>query len=235
MSRYGFIPAQDCGVKKLGLVNYITAPPETCDPNCPFKNNGCYAENAPMVWRWIDQQSGKSRHSVSYNDMLIKLSRVPKTQLIRLFVAGDFARNGTGGPNEIKAREIRKVCRGKKTWGYTHHMPYRNNLSWGNTLLELNAADDFTVNISCEDETQLDQFMAEGHACVITVPSTETRYGWRTAAGNRVRVCPNQTHGVTCEQCQLCQKRPADLAIAFLGHGTRKKTIDKVLTHTTHL
>jgi len=72
--------------------------------------------------------------------------------------------------------------------------------------------------------------MADGISCVITVPSTETRKQWRTKAGNRIRVCPQQLYdNVTCEMCMLCHSRPDDMAIAFKAHGTRVKKVNSTL------
>jgi len=106
MSNYGFTPAADVRIRKLGHMAYTTAPPRNCDPECPFKNNGCYAENPPMVWRWLDQQSGKSRHSVTYPQMLSNIRRMPYGSKLRLWVGGDFPRNHAGGADCSKATQI---------------------------------------------------------------------------------------------------------------------------------
>lgn len=229
MSNYGFIPAMDCGNKKLGKVNYTTAPPRNCPPTCVFKNNGCYAENAPMVWRWVDHQSGKSRHSVDFKQMLTKLGQIPRGDKIRLWVAGDFPTDSYGKPDCNKAVQIATRCIGKDAWTYTHHRPWAGKGNWGSTVRNLYPTG-FVINISCESEDEVDAYIADGLKPAITVPSTETRKQWRTKAGNRVRVCPQQLHeGVTCEKCMLCHQRPDDMAIAFLSHGTRKKRVNSTL------
>lgn len=229
MSNYGFTPAADVRIRKLGHMAYTTAPPRNCDPECPFKNNGCYAENPPMVWRWLDHQSGKSRHSVTYPQMLNNIRRMPHGSKLRLWVGGDFPRNGTGGADCGKATQIAKSCSGKQVIVYSHHQPWSGNGAWGATVRNLTATG-FRINISCETESQVDTHIADGISCVITVPSTETRKQWRTEAGNRIRVCPQQLYdNVTCEMCMLCHSRPDDMAIAFKAHGTRIKKVNSTL------
>ena len=231
MPNYGFVPASDARNKKLGHMAYISAPSENCDDNCPFRGDGCYAENPPFSWVWDKHQSGVSRHSVNYAQMLNNVRRMPRGDKLRWFVGGDFPKNGTGGVDCIKATQIAKASIGKKTIVFTHHQPWSGNGAWGATIRDLKLVNGFQVNVSCESERQVDAYIADDIDCVLTVPSTETRKQWRTAGGNRVRVCPQQLHeGVTCEQCMLCSSRPDDMVIAFKGHGTRVKKFNQVLT-----
>ena len=229
MANYGFVPASDTRNKKLGHMAYISAPASNCDDNCPFNHGGgCYAANPPFSWIWGKHQSGVSRHSVSYPQMLTSVRQMPRDSKLRFFVGGDFPKNGTGSVDCIKATQMAKASIGKKTIIFTHHQPWSGNGAWGATIRNLKPIG-FQVNVSCESEQQVDAYIADGIDCVLTVPSTETRKQWRTAGGNRVRICPNQvTNGaVTCERCMLCNSRPDDMAIAFKGHGTRVKRFDQ--------
>lgn len=229
ISNYAFIHKSKASNKKLGSMSYTYAPPINCDPECPFKNNGCYAENPPIVWQWVNHQSGKSKASCTYPQMLSSIRMLPAGDKVRLFVGGDFPRNGTGGADCSKATEIAKNSAGKKVIVYSHHQPWSGNGAWGATVRNLKLTG-FNINISCESEQQVDAYIADGISCVVTVPSTETRKQWRTTAGNRVRVCPQQIHdGVTCDSCMLCHDRPHDMAIAFKAHGSRKKKVNSTL------
>ena len=208
---------------------YISAPSDNCDDNCPFKGDGCYAENPPFSWVWDKHQSGVSRHSVSYAQMLTNVRRMPRGDKLRWFVGGDFPKNGTGSVDCMKATQMAKASIGKKTIIFSHHQPWAGNGAWGATIRNLKPIG-FQVNVSCESEQQVDAYITDGIDCVLTVPSTETRKQWRTAGGNRIRVCPQQLHeGVTCEKCMLCNSRPADMAIAFKGHGSRVKKFNQAL------
>ena len=229
LKNYAFISKADACNRKLGGMAYTYAPSINCDPECPLKNAGCYAENFPLVHQWLKHQSGQSKASCTFPQMLTSIRRLPKNDKVRLFVAGDFPRNGTGGADCGKAVEIAKSAHGKKAIVYSHHQPWSGNGAWGATVRNLRTTG-FNINISCESEQQVDAYIADGISCVITVPSTETRRQWRTAGGNRIRVCPQQDHpGVTCEVCMLCHKRPDDMAIAFKAHGSRVKTVNSTL------
>jgi hypothetical protein len=229
LANYAFIPKANSSNRKLGAMSYTYAPPINCDPECPLKNAGCYAENPPIVWQWVNHQSGKSKASCTYPQMLTSIRRLPHDDKVRLFVAGDFPRNGTGGADCSKATEIAQNSRGKKVIVYSHHQPWSGNGAWGATVRNLRTTG-FNINISCESEQQVDAYIADGISCVITVPSTETRRQWRTASGNRVRICPNQIDkAITCEMCMLCHQRPDDMAIAFKAHGSRVKTVNSTL------
>ena len=222
---YGFVPASDTRNKKLGHMAYVSAPAKNCDDGCPFKDGeGCYAENPPFSWIWAKHQDGRSRHAVTYKQMLSSVRQTPRRSKLRFFVGGDFPKNATGSVDCSKATQIAKASVGKDIIVYSHHQPWQGNGAWGATIRDLKAID-FRVNISCETESQVDAYIADGIPCVLTVPSTETRRQWRTVDGNRVRVCPNQLHPdvVTCDKCMLCSKRPDDLVIAFKAHGTRVK------------
>ena len=225
---YAFIPKANAAIKKLGCVNYTYSPSYNCDDNCVFKNNGCYAENAPVSWRWADYQAGKSKYCVTWDDMLNNIRRLPRNDKVRLNVAGDLPKDILGNPDETKVKQLAKHADGKQVWTYTHHLP-KHNSSWNDTIRDVFWGG-FVINISCESEAQVDAYIADQLQPVITVSSTETRKQWRTAGGNRIRVCPQQLHeGVTCEQCMLCHMRPDDMAIAFKAHGSRKKTVNSTI------
>ena len=225
---YAFIPKANAAIKKLGCVNYTYSPSYNCDDNCVFKNNGCYAENAPVSWRWADYQAGKSKYCVTWEGMLKSIRQLPRGDKLRLNIAGDLPRKN-GKPDEAKVVQLANSIAGKNAWTYTHHLPWSGNGSWGATIRNVFWGG-LVINISCETEAQVDAYIADQLQPVITVSSTETRKQWRTAGGNRIRVCPQQLHeGVTCEQCMLCHMRPDDMAIAFKAHGTRKKTVNSTL------
>ncbi len=83
------------GNKKTGVMLTTRSPRNTCPDDCGLKSNGCYAENAPIVW-WWDKQDKTEK------DMLDAIRRVPKNHLWRHNEAGDFVSrrvNQNGGWN----------------------------------------------------------------------------------------------------------------------------------------
>ena len=97
------------------------------------------------------------------------------------------------------------------------------------SLLKTANKQGFTVNISTESEAAADNAVLNSLPAVIVVKSTEKRRFWFTKNKNKILVCPAQTRGINCIDCQLCQHRPKNLIIAFLAHGNMSKLIDKIL------
>ncbi len=229
-SFYGFISASDANNKKLGNVNYVYGPPENCSDSCPFKGNGCYAENAPMVWVWKKIAAGLFKSSVNWDQLISKVRAIPRGDKVRLWVAGDFPQ-WHKGVDTSKATELGNALHGKKAWAYTHHHPRKNERGGWAGLIRHYLERSFTINISCERPEHVDEYMSQGLPCVIAVPSTTNkRQQWRTPGGFRVRVCPNQVdESIRCDRCMLCHKRPADMAIAFIAHGTKRNDVNAAL------
>ena len=224
------MPAADAKNGKLGNVNYVYGPEENCADSCPFKREGCYAKNAPMVWVWNDITAGEHKRSVTWEQLISALRRIARGDKVRLWVAGDFPQ-WHKGVDTSKATELGNALHGKKAWAYTHHHPKKNERGGWAGLIRHYLERCFTINISCERPEHVDEYMSQGLPCVIAVPSsTDPRKQWRTPGGYRVRVCPNQIDkSIQCDRCMLCHKRPADMAIAFISHGTKKKKVDAAL------
>ena len=235
MNLYAFTPAHINRNKKTGPIVKCSAPAINCPDSCPLKGNGCYAENFPLALQWLKQQAGTSPWSCTWEGLLGKLKRVAKHAKVRMWEAGDFPVTVTGAMDPLKLLQLTEALRGKRAWAYTHHIP---GLIGDVTADFIRSARSrgFTINLSFDNkEVVMDAYMNQGHSCVLAVPSTETRRGWRTPGGNRVRVCPAHFRPgeVSCASCDLCHTRPADLAIAFPAHGTKAKSADQVLTGAT--
>lgn len=224
------MPAADATNRKLGNVNYVYGPEENCADSCPFKAAGCYAKNRPMVWVWDKITAGKHKRSVNWNQLLSKVRAIPRGDRLRFWVAGDFPQR-RNGVDVTAATALCNAAHGKKAWAYTHHHPKKNERGgWAGTIRHY-VGRGLTINISCERQEHLDEYMSQGLPCVIAVPSTTNpRKQWRTPGGHRVRVCPNQIDKtIQCDKCMLCYQRPSDMAIAFIAHGTRYKAADAAI------
>jgi hypothetical protein len=126
---------------------------------------------------------------------------------------------------------------GTMVWGaklrpftYTHHVQSADNLDavkWCN-------GSGFTVNLSCDSETQASRRHREGFAAVCVVPSDDARRSWIDEHGTRFQTCPAQLKdGITCQTCQLCTKADRACVVAFRSHGASRKRVDRRLSSVT--
>ena len=227
---YGYMPASDSTNRKIGHAHVVYAPAANCPSTCGLKGAGCYAENAPLKWVWDKISSGEHKRSVTWAELLRALMKIARGEKVRLWVAGDFPTEKNGSVDIQKAFDLKRVLYGKRAWAYTHHVPNKKTVTWLGAIKLW--AGDFTINVSVDNrEDHVDELIGMGVPAVIALPSTETRRQYRTAGGNRIRICPQQiASDVTCEKCMLCHQRPRDMAIGFISHGTKKKTADLALT-----
>jgi hypothetical protein len=180
----------------------------------------CYAAAGKLAIHW--GKVSKGERGTGWREFLAKISALPAGKFWRMNQAGDLPHTA-GRLNATFLRGLTAANQGRKGYTYTHHALTPENLE---LLREANAGG-FTVNASTESERAADAAVAAGLPAVMVVPSTEIRKQWRTAGGNRVRVCPAQLFdGVTCATCRLCWKRKLGLVVAFIGHGIRKKAAD---------
>ena len=97
------------------------------------------------------------------------------------------------------------------------------------------SAPSVAVNISCESPEEVDQAMAHGFPCTVTLPLGSSAK-LTTPAGNRIKVCPQQlakgkakiTCGETCRSrhgIPICADPTRDYAVGFIAHGPRKSKL----------
>jgi len=203
---------------KTGPIPVSTSSRVTCPASCPFAKNGCYAESGPLALHW--QKVTAAERGESLPRFLAAIAALPVGQIWRHNQAGDLPH--TAG--RISRRFIRAIIaanRGRNGYTYTHH-----SLAIGENASLIRSANrnGFTVNVSTESMAAADSAIAAGLPAVLAVPSDEKGTSWRTPAGNRVVVCPAQrSDTTTCADCKLCHKRPRNLIIAFIAHGTGKR------------
>jgi hypothetical protein len=190
----------------------------TCPSECPFLNNGCYAQSGPSA---IHQARAKDQE----RSLTTEFRRLPRGALIRHMVSGDLFENDQVDREVVD--EIKKAHRSRpdvQGWGYTHGWRRLNAAS-------LNLSN-LTYNASCERPQDVQLALQAGWPAVMVVPSEHPKrkdYGDFTAV-----VCPNQTVGITCDRCGLCAKRDRrvggkPLVVAFRAHGSRRKKAEEQL------
>ncbi|WP_297926098.1 hypothetical protein [uncultured Agitococcus sp.] len=205
------------GNKKTGVMLTTRSPRNTCPDDCGLKSNGCYAENAPIVW-WWDKQDKTEK------DMLDAIRRVPKNHLWRHNEAGDFVSNG-GLIDENHLAKIVTANRNKKGFTYTHHRLNNHNKK---LIKEANESG-FTINLSADTVTAADSYMALNIAPVCVLLPLDTRNVSYTPAGHKIVACPaEKSEKVTCASCGLCQLSKRAYLIGFRAHGTKKKQANKI-------
>lgn len=99
----------------------------------------------------------------------------------------------------------------------------------------IKSAPSVAVNVSCESPEEVDQAMAHGFPCTVTLPLGSPAK-FTTPAGNKVKVCPQQlakgkakiTCGETCRSrngIPICADPTRDYAVGFIAHGSRKSKL----------
>src|SRR6516162_5607019 len=83
--------------KKTGPIPVSTTESSSC-PDCPLKNNGCYAEQQPLlgIWQetdagqWHNKKTGKLHRAVTIDEFCANVAALPEGQLWRHNQAGDL-------------------------------------------------------------------------------------------------------------------------------------------------
>lgn len=191
---------------KLGPMAATYRTQASCPTSCPLLNNGCYATGRIFH---IPKKFG--REDVAAVDALA--DKLPEGAGVRFNVSGDFL-DADGQPDWAHIEACNSLVDRRPdlaAWSYTH--AWRDmDPTWFT----------FVVNASCETAEDIADALSCGWQPVVVDDGdlTNTFIG-----GRRVTQCPNQTHGVTCDECRACgvdtRTRPV---IAFAIHGaTRAK------------
>lgn len=202
---------------KTGPIPVTMTDKQSCPNSCPLKGNGCYASAGRLNIHWM--KLGKS-YGLSIKQLADKISGLPAGKLWRHNQAGDLP----GSNEKINRADLKlivKANKGKRGFTYTHYKPVGSNKV---AIREANKAG-FTINLSADNLTEADKFMALGIAPVATILPLDQKENVTTPAGNKVVVCPNYTHNVQCVDCQLCQKADRSVIVGFPAHGIAKRAV----------
>lgn len=214
------------GNTKVGPIPVTRSPQATCPDSCSLKGNGCYAENAPLVWGW---QKDAVR-GVSWEEMLWNIKRLAKGQLWRMNEAGDLPGISSEHIHQGLMDELVTANKGKRGFTYTHYDFRRGHNR--EQILKANRSG-FTINVSADNLEQADEYMispdcAREVPVVVILPLGTPNVSY-TPAGYKVVACPaEKSKRVTCATCALCQKADRPYIIGFRAHGSRKKLVSKI-------
>lgn len=221
------------GGKGNGLDAVYIAIAQSCPSECPFKpvdeNQGCWATvgrvgilNSRLEKEAVGMDKRSLGREVARAIDASWPSGVNEGQMLRLPVAGDLAVKSAVEPVVSAVR--RWVGRGGKgAWGYTHAWRRVDRSTWGE------------VSVLASVETLREAKQAEKRGFVPARVVAEFPNGSKAwvEGGTRFIPCPEQTVGVTCDECKLCfddkKLRDRGAAIAFKAHSQVKKRTLNVL------
>ena len=208
--------------RKLGGIPATITSAETCPDSCAFFGQGCYAEFHLMRVHW----SSVERTGEPWAALLRHVRALPAGSLWRHNEAGDLP--GVGRAIAVAPLlELILANVGRRGFTFTHKRPRSTR-----ELMAFRAARDagFTINLSADSLEQADELADLGIAPVaVVVPTNTPEAGTVTSAGRKVVICPNETRGLTCGDCQLCAVPHRKSVIAFRAHGQMRQRVSELV------
>lgn len=199
---------------KTGLVSGVYSSENTCPTSCPFKGNGCYAENfhCHLAWR---------RAKADISSMPQKARNEGLLDLLRVNIAGDMAIPGTSKLNLLLVNWYIEQFAGKTTlWGYTHCKPTEYNKA----VVRYANENGFALSMSCESMVGALKLHEQGIPVVLATDKVKE-------SDSMFHVCKGGKDGVTCRNCRLCTMPQRKKIVVFNLHGARKKAAQKAVEH----
>lgn len=184
----------------------------------------CYAD-AGFHTRihWDKVTSGE--RGFPFGEFITAVCNLPTGSMFRHNVAGDLWHE----EGKINFHRLLKLSRAvahlKAAWTYSHHKLTAANLLRIRGAIALG----FTVNASCESQSEAADLVKRGIPAVVVVKPEFT--GTTIVDGVRIVQCPATRAGseVTCASCggkngrPLCAVPDRGFAIAFPAHGKKAK------------
>jgi hypothetical protein len=212
---------------KTGPIPVSTSSAETCPDACPLKNKGCYAFYGNLARHWRKVTSGE--RGGSWRAFIRQVANLPTGQLWRHNQAGDLP--GVGDVIDAGAlAELVQANKGKRGFCYTHKPVFGPHADANRRAIATANAAGLVVNLSANNVAEADKLDDLDLAPVVTILPSDAPDSGLTPAGRRWIVCPAESYGKTCADCQLCA-RQRSIIIGFRAHGQAKATVNQ-LTQT---
>lgn len=217
------------GNAKTGPIPVSTTSAETCPDACPLKGAGCYAEQWHMGAHWRKLTLGL-KPSLSWAEFCARVAQLPPGQLWRHNQAGDLPGLNDAIDGEALAELTRaNASAGASGFTYTHKpvgLDSVETIANARAVERANKAG-FTVNLSADSLTEVDQLASLGVGPVVVVlPSDAPDKGIRTPQGRHVVVCPAQLRDeITCASCGLCAVATRKSVVGFKAHGAQRRRV----------
>ena len=205
-----FVPKS--GNTKTGIMSVTYTDEGSCPARCPFKHNGCYAENFPCCMQWKKTE----QKGCTPNQLANVVKNSAHTEIVRHNVAGDLAKNHSNYIDSDLVNALIKAYKGLKAYTYTHTSIVKENIE-----IVLNAMKEgFVINFSTESVEDCKKAMQAGCNAVIACNSMSKNVVVKD--GIKIVRCPaTYKENVHCVNCGLCMKQ-RDFAVAFPVHGNGK-------------
>lgn len=220
--------------KKLGLMATSISGPSTCPETCALKSLGCYGNFGPINWIWKKTAGGEIGDN--WKDFLNKIKSLPKNYSFRHNEVGDLPGDGVK-INGRMLKELTSAIKHLAAYIYTHKPVLKGKAPRGvlaqnrRAIKEANKGG-FTINISCDSLSEVDEACSLGIGPVVTILPVGSPNTQFTKGGNKVVICPNQRTGITCAQCMFCQKQRS-VVVGFLACGAQKNKLSQKLVAKT--
>ena len=230
---------------KTGPIPTVVISSDSCPPDCPLNDGGCYAKSGPSGMHWAKVNRGE--RGGSFKELLEKIRELPYRQVWRYAVAGDLPGKGNRIARSL-LRQLVEVNRGRSGFTYTHKPPHK----YGNVEAIREANDKkFTINLSSNNLNHADEYRKNyPDLPVVTIlpedmgePVTMMKNGvekktriWKktyTPENNLVVQCPAEYNPkVQCENCgggsPLCVRSDRQFIVGFTPHGTGKRKAGRI-------
>ena len=229
--------------RKLGDMPATRTARGSCPDSCSFKNAGCYAEFGLMRMHW----ERVPERGLSWSAFCRAVARFRKGQIWRHNEMGDLPGKGDA-IDPIALSQLVLANKGRRGFTFTHcpvleskPLPKRaryipspqERALWlvsNRRAIARAVRAGFTINLSADNLEQADELAALGIAPVaVVVPVDHPAHATKTPAGRQVVLCPNETHGLTCKDCQLCAVPTRQSIVAFRSHGQSKAIVSEIV------
>ncbi len=205
--------------QKLGGIPASWSERGTCPPSCGLYEAGCYASYGKLGFHW----KNVPRDGLPWNRFLEKVRGLPEGQLWRHNVAGDL--QGDGQRVHIdRLMELVRANEGRRGFTFTHKIGPIGNLQFS-----IANEEGFTINLSADTLEMADEYASLDVAPVSVLLPHDAPIRLKTPAGRRVTVCPAETEGLTCRECELCAIPDRKTIIGFRAHGNYRKHVTELV------
>jgi hypothetical protein len=220
------------GNKKLGGIPASMSERGTCPPSCGLYQAGCYAGYGKLGAHW--RQVGE--RGLRWEGFLAKVRALPEGQLWRHNISGDLQplRHEPLCIDPGSLRELVGANHGRRGFSFSHFPCSLGSPHWNHNASQIRMANTsgFTINVSVDTVQQADSIIeqsaylsVEGRPLPVAVllPHDAPIIRLKTPRGRHITVCPAETSGLTCADCELCAKADRAVVIGFRAHGQAKR------------
>lgn len=212
------------GNSKTGPMAVSTTAKASCPDKCPLKKAGCFADGGPLQLHW--EQVSQGNRGVEFDDFLLQVAALPRGAEYRHNQAGDLPpkEDEKDTIDAAKLAALAAVIHRRRIKGFTYtHYPVIDN-EINQAAIKAANDDGFTINLSANNITEVDQLLALKIAPVaVIMPLSALKVSF-TDQGNKIVMCPAQTNAkTTCMDCMLCAKSDRLFSIGFYPHGSSAK------------